>query len=411
MDILKLLKDSKSSDFSIRNLPFGIVEENGTRYVASRLGDYVIDIRSFVNLMGGMEDFNHIDDKVFHNDYLNDFIALGKSVTVPLRKAIQAKIEELRFSESIFKMIFSHIDQVKVCMPLKIGDYTDFYSSIEHATNVGKMFRDPNNPLLPNWLHMPIGYHGRASSIVLSGTDVHRPSGQFQVNEGEAPQFGPSRNLDIELEMAFVIGKENPLGQPIPIDKAEDYIFGMLTFNDWSARDIQRWEYVPLGPFLGKNFASTISPWVVTLEALEPFRVQGPEQKTAVLDYLKVEGAKNYDIGLEVDLICPDGAVTTICRSNFKYMYWNMCQQLAHHTVNGCNMRIGDLCASGTISGEAEDSFGSMMELAWKGTKPIKLSNGEERKFLLNGDAIDIRAYNVVDGFRVGFGPCCGKIV
>lgn len=410
MDILQLLKYSKTSDFSIRNLPFGIILENGHYTVVSRLGDYVIDVRSFIHIMG-LEEFTHIPEEVFINPYLNDFIALGKAVTTPLRKAIQGKILEGRFSESVFKMIFTPIDEVEVCMPLRIGDYTDFYSSIEHATNVGKMFRDPNNPLLPNWLHMPIGYHGRASSIVPSGTPIKRPNGQYQINEGEAPQFGPCRTLDIEVEMAFVVGKENKLGEAVSTSEAGDHIFGMVTFNDWSARDIQRWEYVPLGPFLGKNFASTISPWVVTMEALEPFRTEGPEQTVEVLPYLKFEGKQNYDIQMEADLITEDGSVTTICKTNFKYMYWNMCQQLAHHTVNGCNLRVGDLCASGTISGPTEDSFGSMLELSWRGTKPIALSNGQERKFLQNGDAINIRAYNDDDGFRIGFGDCFGKII
>lgn len=410
MDILQLLKYSKTTDFSIRNLPFGIVKENGHYAVVTRLGDYVIDVRSFIHIMG-LDAFTDIPEEVFINPYLNDFIALGKNVTRPLRQAIQDKILEKKFSESIFKMLFTPIDEVEVCMPLRIGDYTDFYSSIEHATNVGKMFRDPNNPLLPNWLHMPIGYHGRASSIVTTGTPIKRPSGQYQINEGEAPQFGPCRTLDIEVEMAFVVGKENTLGEPVSVEAAQDHIFGMLTFNDWSARDIQRWEYVPLGPFLGKNFASTISAWVVTMEALEPFLTEGPEQTVEVLPYLKYEGKQNYDIQLEADLITEDGSATTICKTNFKYMYWNMCQQLAHHTVNGCNLRVGDLCASGTISGPTEDSFGSLLELSWKGTKPITLSNGQERKFLQNGDAINIRAYNEVDGFRVGLGDCYGKII
>lgn len=410
MDILQLLKHSKSTDFSIRNLPFGIVKENGHHAVVSRLGDYVIDVRSFIHIMG-LDAFTDIPEEVFINPFLNDFIALGKNVTRPLRQAIQDKILEKKFSESIFKMLFTPIEEVEVCMPLRIGDYTDFYSSLEHATNVGKMFRDPSNPLLPNWLHMPIGYHGRASSIVTTGTPIKRPSGQYQINEGEAPQFGPCRTLDIEVEMAFVVGKENPLGEPVTVENAHDHIFGMVTFNDWSARDIQRWEYVPLGPFLGKNFASTISAWVVTMEALEPFLTEGPSQTVEVLPYLQYHGKQNYDIQLEADLITEDGSVTTICKTNFKFMYWNMCQQLAHHTVNGCNLRVGDLCASGTISGPTEDSFGSLLELSWKGTKPLTLSNGQERKFLQNGDAINIRAYNEVDGFRVGFGDCYGKII
>jgi fumarylacetoacetase len=410
MNLKSIIEQSRHSDFSIMNIPFGIIRAGKSYSVASRIGDYVFDVKDFIHAFG-LYDFVKIKDSKFNNIYLNDFIGLGKETTSSLRKQIQKKLLTLETSEIIFENLFVPIEKVEVCMPLRIGDYTDFYSSIEHATNVGRMFRDPSNPLLPNWLHMPIGYHGRASSIVLSGTDIKRPSGQMQVNEGEAPVFGPCKGLDIELEMAFVIGKENTLGQPIDIAQAEDYIFGMLLFNDWSARDIQRWEYVPLGPFLGKNFASTISPWVVTMDALEHFRVDGPQQTVEVLPYLQFDGKKNYDINLEVDLITKDGTATTICKSNFKYMYWNMCQQLAHHTVNGCNMKIGDLCASGTISGPTEDSFGSMMELAWKGTKPIKLSNGEERKYLLDGDTISIRGFNTADGYRVGFGECIGTIV
>lgn len=409
MDILQLLKHSKNTDFTIHNIPFGIIEEDGYRRICSRLGDYVIDVRTFIHMMN-LDKFLNIPDEVFNNDYLNDFINLGKKVTVPLRQAIIDKLNEGRFSEPIFNMLFTPIEKVKVCMPLQIGDYTDFYSSKEHATNVGKMFRDPANPLLPNWLHMPIGYHGRSSSIVISGTKIKRPSGQYQINEGEAPQYGPSRTLDIELEMAFVIGKANEMGHPIDIKQAEDHIFGMVLFNDWSARDLQRWEYVPLGPFLGKNFASTISPWIVTLEALQPFKVKGPEMEADVLPYLKSEGDKNYDINLEVELTSQDGTTTTIAKSNFKYMYWNMSQQLAHHTVNGCNMRVGDLCASGTISGPTEDSYGSMLELSWKGTKPIKLVNGEERKFLQNGDSINLKGYGINGDVRVGFGECEGTI-
>jgi fumarylacetoacetase len=409
MNLKSIIEEAKSSDFSIMNIPFGIIKNGKSYAVASRIGDYVFDVLDFIHAFG-LYDFVKIKDSKFKNIYLNDFIGLGKEVTSSIRRQIQHKLQTLETSEIIFQNLFIPIDQVKVCMPLRIGDYTDFYSSLEHATNVGKMFRDPTNPLLPNWLHMPIGYHGRASSIVLSGTEIKRPSGQYQINEGEAPQFGPAKGLDIELELAFVIGKENKLGEPIDIALAEDYIFGMLLFNDWSARDIQRWEYVPLGPFLGKNFASTISPWVVTMEALEPFRLQGPEQTVEVLPYLKYEGPKNYDIKLDVDHIAADGSTTTICKSNFKYMYWNMCQQLAHHTVNGCNMRIGDLCASGTISGPTEDSYGSLLELSWKGTKPIKLTNGEERKYLQDGDTISLKGGNEVDGHRVGFGECVGKI-
>ena len=296
-------------------------------------------------------------------------------------------------------------------MPLHVQNYTDFYSSIEHATNVGKMFRDPANALLPNWKHLPVGYHGRASSIVVSGINFHRPKGQMKPADAEKPIFGASKQLDFELEMAFVLNKNTEIGESISTQEAEDAIFGMVIFNDWSARDIQSWEYVPLGPFLGKNFCSSISPWVVTLEALEPFRTVSPKQEPEVLDYLKFEGDKNFDINLEVYLQPENGEENLICKSNYKYMYWNMTQQLAHHTINGCNVEVGDLYASGTISGSEPNSFGSMLELTWRGQNPLKLSDGTERKFIEDHDTIIMRGFSEKDGIRVGFGEVRGKVL
>jgi fumarylacetoacetase len=296
-------------------------------------------------------------------------------------------------------------------MPLHVQNYTDFYSSIEHATNVGKMFRDPANALLPNWKHLPVGYHGRASSIVVSGINFHRPKGQMKPADAEKPIFGASKQLDFELEMAFVLNKNTEIGESISTQEAEDAIFGMVIFNDWSARDIQSWEYVPLGPFLGKNFCSSISPWVVTLEALEPFRTASPKQEPEVLDYLKFEGDKNFDINLEVYLQPENGEENLICKSNYKYMYWNMTQQLAHHTINGCNVEVGDLYASGTISGSEPNSFGSMLELTWRGQNPLKLSDGTERKFIEDHDTIIMRGFSEKDGIRVGFGEVRGKVL
>jgi fumarylacetoacetase len=307
--------------------------------------------------------------------------------------------------------IFLPADDVTMLLPIQIGDYTDFYSSREHATNVGSMFRDPANALLPNWLHLPVGYHGRASSIVTSGTPIRRPYGQTMPDGAERPAFGPTKQLDFELEMAFVIGQGTTLGQTIPVNKAEDHIFGLMLFNDWSARDIQKWEYVPLGPFLAKNFASTISPWVVTLEALEPFRVAGPKQEPDVLPYLASEGNRNYDVHLSVEIVAEDGTQQIVSTSNFKYMYWNMCQQLAHHTVNGCNVRTGDIMASGTISGPTPDSYGSMLEICWKGTKPVTLANGSQRTFILNGDTVRMRGWCSKEAIRIGFGECDGTIL
>jgi fumarylacetoacetase len=296
-------------------------------------------------------------------------------------------------------------------MPVKIGDYTDFYSSIEHATNVGKMFRDAENALLPNWKHLPVGYHGRASSIIPSGVPIHRPKGQFKEAEMEAPVFGPSKRLDFELELAFITGKSTKLGDSVSTAEAEDYIFGFVLFNDWSARDIQAWEYVPLGPFLGKSFGSSISPWVVTLEALEPFRTQGPTQEPEVLPYLKSEKPGNFDINLEV-YVQPEGkSASKVCTSNFKYMYWNIAQQLAHHTINGCNINVGDMMASGTISGPTEDSFGSMLELSWKGTRPVKLETGEERRFIEDGDTVIMKGFAEKDGIRIGFGEVSSQVL
>jgi fumarylacetoacetase len=297
-------------------------------------------------------------------------------------------------------------------IPVRIGDYTDFYSSREHATNVGTMFRDPKNALLPNWLHLPVAYHGRASSVIVSGHNFHRPKGQMTPPGSEVPVFGPSKALDIELETAFIIGRSTELGQSVSTKDANDYIFGMVLFNDWSARDIQRWEYVPLGPFLAKNFASTISPWIVTLDALEPFRVKAPDQDPKVLPYLERKADKTgIDINLEVYLQPDKLEPLKICTSNFKYMYWSMDQQLAHHTVNGCNINVGDMMASGTISGPTPDSFGSLLEITWGGTKPITLPNGAQRKYLEDGDTVIIKGFAQKDNIRIGFGEARGKVL
>ena len=302
--------------------------------------------------------------------------------------------------------------QVELLLPVEVGDYTDFYSSREHATNVGTMLRGPENALMPNWLHLPVAYHGRASSVVVSDTDLRRPKGQYKPADAHAPLFGPSRSLDFELEMGFFIGPGNELGRPIPIGNAADHIFGMVLVNDWSARDIQAWEYQPLGPFLAKNFGTTISPWVVPLEALEPFRVAGPVQHPPPLPYLQSQGNWAYDIQVEVRLQGERmDRPHRISSSNFKYLYWNMCQQLAHHTVNGCNLRTGDLLASGTISGPAPDSYGSLLELTWRGSKPLSLPNGEQRTFLQDGDRVTMTGWCQGQGYRVGFGEATGKML
>jgi fumarylacetoacetase len=375
-----------NSDFPIQNIPFGVVRLPHDKIrCATRIGDTVIDLYGLAK-HGYLDGVGIRDYSILKRSHLNDFIALGKPFWQALRDRISKifGLEKslLRDNHLIHDKILYPIDQVEVLMPVKVGDYTDFYSSIEHATNVGKMFRDPDNALLPNWKHIPVGYHGRSSSIVISGTNIHRPKGQTKADDADIPSFGPSRLVDFELEMAFIAGRSTGLGDSVAVGEAEDHIFGLVLFNDLSARDIQKWEYVPLGPFLSKNFGSVISPWIVTLDALEPFRVKGPEQNPRVLPYLEYNGNKNYNIHLEV-AIRPEGSEeSTVCRSNFSYMYWNMCQQLAHHTVNGCNINVGDMFASGTISGPEPGSFGSMLEITWRGTKPVKLSDGSERKFI-----------------------------
>ena len=296
-------------------------------------------------------------------------------------------------------------------LPVDVGDYTDFYASKEHATNVGSLFRDPENALLPNWLHIPIGYHGRSSSIVPSGTPIKRPVGQMKPGDDGTPGFGPCKLLDFELEMAFITTATNDLGKHVPINEAEENIFGLVLFNDWSARDIQAWEYVPLGPFLGKSFASTISPWIVTLDALHPFKTEGPKQDPTPLPYLQQKGKKNYDIHLQAIIQPENGDENVVANSNFKYMYWSMAQQLAHHTVNGCNVRSGDMMGSGTISGPTPDSYGSMLELSWKGTKPLTLNDGSQRKFINDHDTVILRGYCQNDTVRIGFGDCSGKVL
>ena len=404
----------QNSDFSIHNIPFGVAVFN-REYIAccTRIGDLVIDLATLYDY-GFFDEIEGLNENVFEAYTINEFIELGKPVTNAVRLKIQELLLEgssLSHDEKTIEECFYDLDKVQMMMPLHVQNYTDFYSSIEHATNVGKMFRDPANALLPNWKHLPVGYHGRASSIVVSGINFHRPKGQMKPADAEKPIFGASKQLDFELEMAFVLNKNTEIGESISTQEAEDAIFGMVIFNDWSARDIQSWEYVPLGPFLGKNFCSSISPWVVTLEALEPFRTVSPKQEPEVLDYLKFEGDKNFDINLEVYLQPENGEENLICQSNYKYMYWNMTQQLAHHTINGCNVEVGDLYASGTISGNEPNSFGSMLELTWRGQNPLKLSDGSERKFIEDHDTIIMRGFSEKNGIRVGFGEVRGKVL
>ena len=397
----------ENSDFSIHNIPFGIFStKNLSPRAGVAIGNHILDLVALSQL--NVFDF---DTSVFEKDTLNDFISLGKPITNKVRTSIQNWILDKNSPIADKPNLFVLQSESKMHLPIKIGDYTDFYSSIEHATNVGTMFRDKDNPLLPNWKHIPVGYHGRASSIIVSKQSIKRPKGQIMPPNSSQPVFQATQRLDFELEMAFITGKKTKIGEPISIEDAEDHIFGLVLLNDWSARDIQKWEYVPLGPFLGKSFASSISPWIVTLEALAQFKVSGPSQNPEVLPYLKYSGKKNYNIELEVSIKPEDSDEQVIAKSNFKYLYWNMAQQLAHQTVNGCNINVGDLYGSGTISGKSPDSYGSMLELSWMGTKPVQMKNGSTRKFLKDGDTISLRGFSQKNGQRVGFGQVETKIL
>lgn len=405
-NLISWIKVPENSDFPIQNIPFGIARlQDETCFVATRIGDKVVDLAALQRL--GYFHALPMEESVFNASSLNGLMRHGKQGIRDLRNRLvelfSSDNQELQEQfENQMESIYE-LGHVQMMMPVQIGDYTDFYSSKEHATNVGMMFRDPANALLPNWLWLPVGYHGRSSSIISSDVSVRRPKGQTK-NEGENPIYGPSKRVDFELEMGFLTFDGKPLGEQISTKEAEDFIFGLCLFNDWSARDIQQWEYVPLGPFLAKNFASSMSPWIVTLDALIPFALEGPKQEPPVLDYLKYHGKKSYDIQLEVYLQPHNGKEHRICSSNFKYMYWTMAQQLAHHTVNGCNIRCGDLMGSGTISGPTPDSYGSMLELAWKGTKPLELSDGTKRSFIHDYDTVVFKGYCQNGALRIGFG-------
>ncbi|MFD0988880.1 fumarylacetoacetase [Mariniflexile jejuense] len=404
----------KNSDFPIQNIPFGVfLTRDDVITIGTRIGDTAIDLGA-LHQLGYFDDIPLTDD-IFLQDTLNDFIADGRKTWRAVRNRIAQIFDSnnpiLKDNKRHKEIVLFRLDEIEMQLPVQIGDYTDFYSSIEHATNVGSMFRDPENALLPNWLHIPIAYHGRSSSIIPSGIPVHRPQGQMLPPGADTPVFGPSKLVDFELEMAFITTVANDLGEPIPVDETEEYIFGLVLLNDWSARDIQKWEYVPLGPFLAKNFASSISPWIVTLDALEPYRVESPKPIKPQLEYLQYKGKKSYDINLEV-AIRPSGAKETIVsKSNFKYMYWNMAQQLAHHTVNGCPINSGDMMGSGTISGPTPDSYGSMLELTWNGEKPLKMKDGSERTFINDNDTVIMRGYCEKDGTRIGFGEVSTKLL
>ncbi len=413
-DLKSWILVDKGSDFPIQNLPFGIFRMPGKfPSAATRIGDTVISLHALAKR--GFLQKTCIDPEVFNLSVLNDFIALGKNAWHLLRESLsdmfsldnQLMHDYVQTSEDI---LFP-IKDIEMMMPVKVGDYTDFYSSESHATNLGTMFRDAANALNPNWKHLPVGYHGRSSSIVISGTPIHRPKGQIKSDSSSIPEFGPTNQLDYELEVAFIGGKSTLLGEPVSTAKAEDHIFGFILFNDLSARDIQKWEYIPLGPFLGKNFGSVISPWIITLDALEPFRIPGPEQQPPVLPYLSFTGNHHFDIHLEVYLQVPGQKEIRLCSTNYKNIYWNMVQQLAHQTITGCNINVGDVYSSGTISGTDPDSYGSMIELTRNGSRPVRLPDGSERSFIEDHDIVILRGFAEKNGLRIGFGEASVEIL
>jgi fumarylacetoacetase len=405
------------SHFPIQNLPYGVFRPRagGTPRIGAAIGELVLDL-AVLERRGLLRVATETDVSLFDRDSLNAFMSLGRGAWRMARAQIsdllRAVEPRLRDDAALVREALVPQTQVEMLLPVAIGDYTDFYSSKEHASNVGTMFRGPENALPANWLHLPIAYHGRASSVVISGTDLRRPCGQSKADTAATPSFAPSQALDFELEMGCFIGQGNSLGEPVPVESAAEHVFGMVLVNDWSARDIQKWEYVPLGPFLGKNFGTSISPWVVSLDALEPFRVAGPTQAPAPLDYLNSPGKGTYDIQMEVWLQSaamrqPQRITTT----NYRHLYWNVAQQVAHHTVNGCNLRTGDLVASGTISGPTPDSRGSLLEITWGGKQPLELPGAETRRFLADGDRITMTAWCQGPSYRVGFGEVTGKVL
>jgi fumarylacetoacetase len=404
------------SHFAIQNLPFGVFRRDAREpRIGVAIGDLVLDLAELAGA-GLLDDGPLAADFWRRQHNLNALMAAGPAVWRSVRARVSRLLRHdeplLRDNAALRARALVPTSAVETLLPAEIGDYTDFYSSREHATNVGIMLRGPQNALMPNWVHLPVAYHGRASSIVVSGTDVRRPRGQTKADDTAQPAFGPSRSLDFELELGTFVGPGNALGQPIPVGDAAQHLFGMVLVNDWSARDIQKWEYVPLGPFLAKNFATSLSPWVVTLDALEPFRTAGPPQDPEPLPYLCITGDGAYDIHLEVTLQSEKmDRPQRISATNARHLYWSIAQQVAHHTSGGCNLRPGDLLASGTISGPTPDSLGSMLELAWKGTRPIALPTGETRVFLQDGDRLTLTGWCQGDGYRVGFGEVTGRVV
>jgi len=416
MPLRSFIEVPSDSHFPLENLPFGVFQpKQGKSRVGVPIGDLIVDL-SVLEKLGHFRSPEFGGRKIFSEDSLNAFLALGRPAWRKTREILQhllsAETPILRDDPRLREKIFHAQKDVAMKLPARIHGYTDFYSSYHHAHNVGTILRGPENALMPNWKWLPVAYHGRASSVVISGTDVRRPQGQIKSPDASVPTFGPTKSLDYELEIAFLIGSGNSLGKPVLIDRAIDHIFGFVLMNDWSARDIQAWEYQPLGPFLAKNFCTSISPWVVTLEALKPFRKPLPQQDPEPLPYLRWEKDITFDIHLEAHLQTSSmNAPHVITRTNSQNLYWSFAQQLAHHTVNGCNLEPGDLLASGTISGATEESRGCMLELTWRGANPLKLPNGETRKWLEDGDRLTITGFCQGDGYRIGFGEVAARIL
>ena len=405
------------SDFPIQNLPYGsfMPPNANTARIGVAIGDFVLDLSEIAE--AGLLGDEARAERYFSDAVLNRYMERGRSVWRSTRQRITELLSKdcptLRDNADLCARALYPRHSVTLSMPIRVGGYTDFYSSIDHARNVGALLRDPANALNPNWRHIPIAYDGRAGSIVLSGTNLHRPHGQTRPSEDAPPVFGPSKALDFELELAFVVGVGSELGESISCDKVDDHVFGVVLLNDWSARDIQKWEYQPLGPFLGKNFGTSISPWVVTLDALAPFTVEAQPQEPQPLEYLR-SGRRVFDMQLQVAIRTAKmgpGEEYVTTTSNAKFLYWDNTQQLAHHTVNGCPVFAGDLYATGTISGPTPDSLGCLLEITKGGKEPVKLPTGEERRYLADGDSVRMRGWCEGDGYRVGFGEVVGTIL
>ncbi|SFP77593.1 fumarylacetoacetase [Tranquillimonas alkanivorans] len=407
MTLIKSWVDSANDPngpFPVNNLPFGVFSNGGAPRCCTAIGDKVLDLHA-------LEQAGLLPESGFDQPALNTFMEKGPKAWADVRAKLTDLLSEgSDKAEEVTKALHDR-EKVTMHLPFKVAEYTDFYAGKQHAFNVGTMFRGPENALPPNWLHIPIGYNGRASTVVVSGTDVRRPVGQTKAPDADAPGFGPCKRLDIELEMGAVVGQPSQMGEPISVDRADEMIFGYVLLNDWSARDLQAWEYQPLGPFQAKAFATSIGPWVVTKAALEPFRVSTPEREKPLLPYIQDTGPMLYDIDLSVTMAPDGGEPTTITRTNYREMYYSAAQQLAHHASSGCKMNVGDLLGSGTISGPEKDSFGSLLELTWGGKEPVTLDGGQTRSFIEDGDTLTLHGHAQGEGYRIGFGDCAGKIV